>query len=310
MKSWDYIFTVFTPTYNRAQLLSRAFQSLKAQTFRNFEYIVIDSGSDDTRKLVEKWSKEADFPVSYIWQPKRGKHVAINRAVDMARGGLFVILDDDDWLAPNALERLHYHWKSIPESLRGQYSGVVGLYACPSGEVCGTPFPSKVFDSNAVEIFTRYKVKGDLFGLVRTEVLRSFPFPEDLGSFVTEALVWNRIAKAYSERYVNEALAYKEYQPGGLTDRSIELRVGSDEAARTFYREFVELDGRYVSLLDRLKASANYVRFSMHGKVPLGKQYAETSRKAYWILSLPFGFAVYLRDKRLLAKRRTVAGDT
>ena len=47
MSSQRVIFTVFTPTYNRAHLLGRAFQSLKDQTFHEFEWVIVDDGSTD-----------------------------------------------------------------------------------------------------------------------------------------------------------------------------------------------------------------------------------------------------------------------
>ncbi|WP_438317032.1 glycosyltransferase family 2 protein [Candidatus Caldatribacterium sp. SIUC1] len=221
----------------------------------------------------------------------------------MAKGELFVILDSDDWLASKALERLLYWWKTIPLEARENYTGVAGLYAYPSGKIVGSPFPAPVIDSNAVEIRTKYRVKGDKFGMNRTEVLREFPFPEDLGRFVTESLVWSRIARKYQIRFVNEVFAYKEYQPEGLTARSIEIRVQSNIAARTYYREFVELEGFYVPFFDRLRACANYVRFSLHGKVSLRNQYAEITKKGLYLFSLPIGLMVYLRDKKFLSQR-------
>jgi len=309
MSSQRIIFTVFTPTYNRAHLLGRAFQSLKDQTFHEFEWVIVDDGSTDgTQDLVARWAKESDFPISYVWQPNSGKHVTINRGVAMAKGELFVILDSDDWLAPTALERFLYHWGSIPPQVRDSYTGVAGLYAYPSRKIVGSPFPRPVIDSNAVEVRTKYRVKGDKFGMNRTDVLREFPFPEDLGRFVPESLIWNRIARKYRIRFVNEILAYKEYQPGGLSARSVEVRAKSSDAARTYYRELVELEGLYVPFFDRLRACANYVRFSFHSKVPLRKQYVEISKKVYYFLSFPIGLAAYLGDKRHVTKKLSTGG--
>jgi len=304
MSSNSITFTVLTPTYNRSNLLSRAFQSLKHQTFRDFEWVIVDDGSTDgTQDIVDSWTKQSDFPICYFWQPNSGKHVAVNRGVAIAKGELCVILDSDDWLTPTALERLLYHYKSIPPKVRGNYTGIAGLYALPSGKVVGSIFPAPVIDSNAVEIMTRYRVKGDKFGANRTDVLREFPFPENLGRFVPESLVWNRIARKYSIRFVNEIFAYTEYQPGGLSARSVEIRARSSAAARTYYREFVELEGLYMSFYDRLRACANYVRYSFHGKVPLQNQYMEIGRKVYYFLSFPIGLAAYLRDKRYLSTK-------
>ena len=75
-------FTVFTATYNRAHLLHRVYDSLMAQTFRDFEWLVVDDGSaDETSALIEAWRNEADFPVRYYHQKNQGKHVAYNHAV-------------------------------------------------------------------------------------------------------------------------------------------------------------------------------------------------------------------------------------
>lgn len=63
------LFTVFTATYNRAHTLPRVYESLKRQTLRDFEWLIVDDGSvDNTRQLVQAWCAEADFPIRYLWQ--------------------------------------------------------------------------------------------------------------------------------------------------------------------------------------------------------------------------------------------------
>lgn len=64
-----YRFTVLTPTYNRAHTLPRVYRSLDSQTFRDFEWLVVDDGSsDDTADLVAHYRANAWFPVRYIYQ--------------------------------------------------------------------------------------------------------------------------------------------------------------------------------------------------------------------------------------------------
>ena len=54
--------TILTPTYNRAHTLPRVFESLQNQTFKDFEWLVIDDGSTDkTKELVEEFQKISDF---------------------------------------------------------------------------------------------------------------------------------------------------------------------------------------------------------------------------------------------------------
>ena len=56
--------TVCTPTYNRANVLHRVFDSLKSQTYKNFEWIVIDDGSqDDTEKVIELFKQKSEIDI-------------------------------------------------------------------------------------------------------------------------------------------------------------------------------------------------------------------------------------------------------
>jgi glycosyltransferase involved in cell wall biosynthesis len=198
------MFTVFTPTHNRAHTLHRPFESLQAQTFRDFEWLVIDDGSSDhTQELLDEWKKRAGFPIRYIRQDHSGKHVAHNRAVREARGKFFLILDSDDACTPWALERMAFHWNEIPSSERAIYSGVSGLCSDQHGKVIGDPFPPD--DPTPHERRCIYRVRGEKWGSEMTEIVRRFPFPEIRGTqFVPEAVAWLAMAKIYKTRCVNE----------------------------------------------------------------------------------------------------------
>ena len=86
--------TVFTPTYNRAHLLSNLYQSLLQQKAEDFEWLVVDDGSTDgTEELVNQWIEEAAFTIRYFKKENGGKHTAINKGVQLAEGDLFFIID-------------------------------------------------------------------------------------------------------------------------------------------------------------------------------------------------------------------------
>ena len=102
------------PDIHRRDRLPRVYESLKAQTFRGFEWLIVDDGSTDgTGELVKAWQAAADFPIRYFYQPNRGKHIGFNRSVVEAQGELLLSFDSDDSCAPNALERFKSHWDSI-----------------------------------------------------------------------------------------------------------------------------------------------------------------------------------------------------
>src|SRR5687767_5062754 len=214
MSTYDYAFTVFTPTYNRAHTLERVYASLDAQSFRDFEWLIVDDGStDDTRSLVERWRQQARFPIRYLWQENSGKHVAFNVAVREARGELFLPFDSDDGCVPHALECFRRHWESIPGDRRARFSAVTALCKDQHGNLVGSKFPYAVTDSNSLEIHYRFHVTGEKWGFHRTEVLRQYPFPEIRATHVPESVVWGKIALRYSTRFVNDVL--RIYYIGG-----------------------------------------------------------------------------------------------
>ncbi len=301
-KSQNFKFTVFTPTYNRSHLLPRAYESLCRQSISDFEWVIVDDGSTDgTRELVKNWSEIASFPIRYLWQENAGKHVAINRGVELARGEFFLILDSDDWLTDETLERMLYHWGTISHELNSFFAGITGLCADRDGRLVGGSFVRSPLDSNAIEIRTRYGNRDEHCGMVRTDVIRQFPFPEDLGRFVTESLVWNRIAKAYKLRFVNEIFLKKEYQEGGLTDRSVQTRVNSSRAARLYYQESLG-SGLALPWMSLLRGYANYVRFSLHAGYSLTDQSKCIPSAFLWLLALPAGVAAFYKDRKSLRR--------
>jgi glycosyltransferase involved in cell wall biosynthesis len=295
-----YTFTVFTPSYNRAHLLPRVFECLKKQTFRDFEWLVVDDGSaDNTSEVVKELAANAPFPVRYVSKPNGGKPSAVNRGAREAQGSLFAILDSDDWYEPQALERFLYHWNQIPESARAGFVGVTGLCSYPDGKLIGTRFSKDVLDSDAIDLRYRHKVTGEKSGMVRTDVLRQFPYPEELGKYVSESLVWNRIAKTYKTRFVNEVLTVKEFQPGGITKGGRALQVRNTKATLYAVKELMELGNR-LPLSHRVKAYANFVRHSLHQGIPFAEQAAGAPSKLMFCGCYPLGLYLKIQDQRMM----------
>ena len=96
-------FTVLTPTRNRAHVLHRVYESLRDQSFRDFEWLIIDNGSTDgTADLVEGWQQIAGFPIRYLAQENAGVHVSWNRGVAEARGRLLLEIRSADTFVDTA----------------------------------------------------------------------------------------------------------------------------------------------------------------------------------------------------------------
>lgn len=304
---FKYAFTVFTPTYNRAHLLPRVYESLEKQTFRDFEWLIVDDGStDNTSDVVKRLAASAPFPVNYVAKPNGGKPSAVNRGAGEAQGTLFAILDSDDWYFPQSLERFRQHWQGIPADIRPDFVGVTALCAYPSGELIGTRFPRDVFDSNAIDLRYRHNVQGEKSGVLSTQILREFPYPEDLGKYVSESLVWNRIALKYQTRFVNEVLTVKEFQPGGITRDGRFIQVRDTQASRLCAKELMALGSR-LPLRPRVRAYANFVRHSLHQGIPFRRQAAEAPSKVMFCLCYLLGTYLKTRDAALFGERTKFA---
>jgi glycosyltransferase involved in cell wall biosynthesis len=235
----DVRFTVLTATFNRAATLPAVFDSLQAQTFRDFEWIIVDDGSTDgTRELVAGWTSW--FPIRYIWQPRGGKHRALNLGIAQARGEFIVTVDSDDRCLPHTLARWDFHWKQIADPSRFACLGAL-CYQADGATLVGRPLASEYADAFGVADALSL-LDGDRCGVVRTAVLRAFPFPEfPRERHIPEGVVWNRLFRRYGARYVNEPLLIAGYAPGGLST-SGDLRFVSPKGAVVYYGELALSD--------------------------------------------------------------------
>ncbi len=288
------LFTLFTPAFNRRHTLLRLFESLEAQIFRDFEWLVVDDGSTDgTGTFLRELESRASFPLRYYYQANRGKHTASNRAVDLAAGEVFATLDSDDALLPQTLERLAFHWRSIPAERRHEFSGVTCLCQRQDGTILGDSFPAHsgdggVLDSDPIAMMV-FGLAGDKWGFHTTDIMRQYRFPEFEGErFIPEGLVWNRIGSKYRIRYVNEPLRRVYFdEQDCLSRRSIEIRSRSPRGAQLFYLEQSRL-----APTARLKSKAmiNYIRFSLHGRLSI-------AIRPSTLMLFPAGLALWLRDR-------------
>jgi glycosyltransferase involved in cell wall biosynthesis len=97
-------FSIILPTYNRAHMLAKAMDSVLAQTFKDWELIIVDDGStDNTEDLVKSYS---DPRIHYHRQENRERSAARNAGISLAVGKYICFLDSDDYYLPDHLQNL------------------------------------------------------------------------------------------------------------------------------------------------------------------------------------------------------------
>lgn len=200
--------SVFTPTYNRAKTLKFVFECLLLQTCQNFEWVIVDDGStDNTRILVDEFRSQTPFfNIVYFYQENKGKHIAINRGVEFAKGELFLIADSDDLFDENTLEIFTYTWNNI--SNKDNIGGIWCLSKDINGMCIGNEFPIHILELSYPEMQYKYKIWGEKWHIERTQVLKEFPFPEiekgaGAGFYFGESTIWRRIYKKYKFSTLN-----------------------------------------------------------------------------------------------------------
>lgn len=224
-----YEVTVFTPVYNRGYTLTRLYQSLIEQTYKDFEWIIVNDGStDNTDEVIRKFIKEDKLKIKYKEVTNAGKHCAINDGVKLAEGRLFFIVDSDDYLPQNSLER-NIYWESTIEN-KHEFAGVAGCRGNEKGQIIGGSFKGVYIDATVLER-KGYNITGDKAEVFYLDILKKFPFPKfDGENFISESAVWLQIAQAgYSLRWFNEISYFGEYLTDGLTAKGNDLFLNNPQ---------------------------------------------------------------------------------
>lgn len=290
--------TVFTPTYNRKELLKRCFESLKAQTISGFTWMIIDDGStDNTRADVEQWKKqELSFTLEYYYKKNGGLHTAYNLAIEKAKTDLCVCVDSDDFMPEDALERILKKWN---EQGNDSYAGIVGLDYTISGKCIGDKLPNQK-QVNLIDLMLgKYPLKnGDRTVVVRTELykqvapMKVFEGEKNFNPHYMHL----EISKKYDFLVLNENLKFVEYQPGGMSDSMLKQYKNSPQS-------FAEHRIQYLNFKN------TSVRFKFHHSIHLvsscilsGKftdAMKRTPCKFITFCAIPFGIvlSIYIKIK-------------
>lgn len=259
---------------------------------------------------MRRLTESAPFPIRYVWQQNAHKKVALNRGFELAEGEFTVILDSDDALTDDALDIFDAAWRAVPESQKPATSGVRALCANPQGRIVGDQFPASPFDASPNELLYKYRVDGEKLSCDRTEILRSFPFPEDVAGLVPEQVLWSQMSAHFRSRCVNEVVRIYYDSEDSLSRRLSARDHGNDLEGLVYAYTFVlDHDRRwfFTAPVTLIRVAANRTRFLWHLRDNGGEAKIGLSTVGGRALSLAFGaigFLLYWRDR--MRRRQTV----
>jgi glycosyltransferase involved in cell wall biosynthesis len=222
--------SVCIPTYNRKDYLKETLESVFAQTYKDYEVVIVDDGSTDgTGEMI----KQLGYNVRYHWQRNGGAAAAKNKLIELAIGEYITLLDSDDLLVSDAIEhmaavmqreaepvivygpylRIDQRGSVIGKNKRRLYSGFVTKYLFQDVFVhsCGSMFPKSIL--------------------------------EEAGGFDTSLRVcsdydlWLRLSLKYHFAALSKPTFKRRRHPGNLTVRSLQNRITEFEVLERFYYE-------------------------------------------------------------------------
>lgn len=290
--------TVFTSTYNRAYILPQLYKSLCEQSCKNFEWLVIDDGSNDnTEELVAKWkSVDKGFQILYYRIPNGGKPRAINFGVTKANGKFFFMIDSDDHLTPNAIEKMAGWCREIEAD--PAFIGAGAARGYPDGKYIKGKAPctneSGYVDATNLER-KKYDLDADMCEAYKTSVFRHFPMAQWPGEkFAPEQIALNEIAlHGYKLRWHKDIIYICEYLNDGLTKGWRSLIKNNPMGYAMMYNQMLKYPD--LGFRDKYYAACQQVALSIFGGHP---GYIWKSNKIlYTILALPVGAVLSVRRK-------------
>lgn len=286
--------SICIPTYDRKNELKKLLNMMPSLIMYDFEIVICDDGSTDTTKqLVEKYADQ--LPIKYLFQKNAGRSVALKNAILNAEGKYTILMDSDDYFTPSAFEHIFeviekLESDELSEDVNAALFGTKLIK--DNNELINLP-PNGI--SNFIAVRADLNVKKDLKEVVRTDILKSciYDVPEGCRRVPT-SLLWAKVAEQTRCLSVDKAIAVKEYLPGGMTDRILSLKTKYSKPMVELYSTLAE-SKTYDSVIYRWRSRILWARHAFH-------EGSTKPSKIWQFLVWPFGWFIYLNDKRKLAR--------
>lgn len=288
--------TVFTPTYNRADLLPNLYESLLRQSSREFQWLVIDDGStDNTGEVVAGWIRDGKIDIQYVYKENGGLHTGYNKAIDCMETELSICIDSDDYLTDDCIETVLKFWD---ENKSEDIAGLIGLDILPDGKVIAGDLP----DEKVINpiLLLAAKENGDRKYVIRNDCYRQvYPIPVFAGekNFNPHYLVL-KLCKDYKFLVLNKPLCVVNYQPDGMSANIFRQYVNSPRSFAELRR--VIMENPNVPFAYLVKTTIHYVSSSILSR---NRHFVrESPRKLLTVLAIPFGLLLTVCIRRKIAK--------
>lgn len=280
--------TIFTPTYNRGYILPELYNSLRNQTCKEFQWLIIDDGSNDnTENLVKLWqAEERLFAIKYIKQENAGKQMAHNRAVQECDTELFFCVDSDDKLTSDAVDIILDKWKLNCENAK--VAGIIALRGKDNETPLGTYLP-KCSTATLISLYQKYAFKGDTALIYKTSVLRKYPFRLFNGEkFIGENYVYDQIDQEYTMILENKIIYICSYLEDGYTKSTQKLLRNNPYSYMVLKKQAAQYS---LNLKYKVRNMAGYIAMGL--AIREKHLVKKSGNRGLALISFPFGVIIW-----------------
>lgn len=288
------VVTIVTPTYNRGKLLPHLYKSLCQQTVKDFQWLIIDDGSQDNTRAIVKSMSHALFPLEYYYKENGGKHTALNYSHPYIKGDLVFIVDSDDTLASDAVETILEDWQIYKN--KKEIAVISYLKGSPDGSSIAHPTAPDYYISTHIDYRINHNIGGDMAEVIRTDVFQKYPLPVFPGErFMPEGWLWNLVSFHYKTVYRRKIIYYCEYLEGGLTKSGRKLLMNNPLGLMAHWKTFFVSEA---SVRAQLKAMLLYGVYGFCAHKNIEDILSGSGRTWRMLPVMPFSLALYLFWKR------------
>ena len=303
--------SILTPTFNRAHLLHRAYDSLNRQKTRDFEWVVVDDGStDDAPSLLARWQAEADFPIArYRYSRNRGRNAAVNSGTEFVTGDYTLILDSDDALLDDALGTIAYWREHTGVDANPDVYQLVFRCVDETGRLIGRmaragEMPGEALRKSFREAYYGPDFAGEMIGVMKTPVCRKQRFVELTNSeHCPESVTHNRTSRRYQSIIVDRPIRryFRNDGEPRLSDKPTDaVKWPRGHYLRALATLNDDLDCCRTRPTKFLNAARKITRLGLHiGRSPRRqlRDLRHARARLLWAMAVPAGLAGYARDR-------------
>lgn len=296
--------TVFTPTFNRANLIQRGYDALCRQSCHDFKWLIIDDGStDNTYQLVRSWissdsyqecaegfqgrSKDANWlEIRYCYKENGGLHTGYNKAIELMDTEICVCIDSDDYMPNDGVLICNEEWAKHKSK---NIAGLVGY----DYTIFGNRLGDRMVDGDIIHYIQlkqnkRYDADNKL--VMRVDLLKQVaPQPSYYGEKNFNP-IWLILQIDQIAPFVllDKTLCIVDYQEEGMAANIINQYFNSPNSFMELRRLYINLN--YTSILWKLR---HYVHLTANAKMAHKSPFVKGANKLLVLITYPFGVLLY-----------------